>query len=191
MPHPDRPGNPLAEYEEVWRELTPLSLGLDPCSGLGAGGMVSWILESETDLEGHAGTCVQQRFQRQQEAEKEGRSRPVQIVKTFLGRIGGVFVALRQGLECIRAPAASTTSTTSGSVGWVPQRGGPVSARREEWDAASSSWREKYVLGPDGWDMPSLVTGLEGEGRGCWRVPGEKVVVKGEDYVVRAFEELA
>ncbi len=69
----------------------------------------------------------------------------------------------------------------------LKRTGAEVSARREEW---KSGWEEKYVVGPDGGSLPSMKTGFEGEGQGSWRVPGEKVVIQGKSFIVRAFEEL-
>lgn len=123
---------------------------------------MSWILESEHgDL-----------------AEKEGE---VTVTKTFLGRIWGTYLALQQ---------TQTHSRQKDEAGaWAVKRAGEeVSARREEW--SSGLWEEKYVVGPDATAVPSMKSGFEGEGEGSWRVPGEKVVVQGKSFVVRAFEEI-
>lgn len=85
---------------------------------------------------------------------------------TFIGRIGGGFIALQQG-----------------------ENG--FAARSESWDDASGKWVEKYAIGPlEG--SPSMVAigerALDGEER--WTI-GETVEVQGRKYVVRAFELLA
>lgn len=122
---------------------------------------ISWILESEHgDL-----------------SENEGE---VTVTKTFLGRIWGTYLAFQQ---------TQTHSRQKDEAGaWsVKRTGAEVSARREEW---SGAWEEKYIVGPAGSDVPSMKTGFDGEGKGSWRVPGEKVVIQGKPFVVRAFEEI-
>ena len=122
---------------------------------------MSWILESEHgDL-----------------SENDGE---VTVTKTFLGRIWGTYLAFQQ---------TQTHSRQKDEAGaWsVKRTGAEVSARREEW---SGVWEEKYVVGPAGSDVPSMKTGFDGEGKGSWKVPGEKVVIQGKPFVVRAFEEI-
>jgi len=122
---------------------------------------MSWILESDDgDL-----------------SEVEGE---VTVTKTFMGRIWGTYLAFQQ---------TQTHSRQKDEAGaWVVKRNGAeVSARREEW---SDKWEEKYVVGPGGSAVPSMQTGFDGEGKGSWRVPGEKVVIQGKSFVVRAFEEI-
>lgn len=175
MPRPDLPGAPVAEYEEVWRELE--FPGGPEAEKKG----VSWILESESESE----------LDPENGVYSEGKE--VHITKTFLGRIWGVYTALQQPQIHIRC------KNPDGDWVVTEKRGGEVSARREEWvpsspasSTSTSGWREKYVLGPEGENVPSLRTGLggEGQGQGAWRVPGEKIVIGGRQYVVRAFAEI-
>ncbi|KAJ6000496.1 hypothetical protein N7481_000905 [Penicillium waksmanii] len=69
MPRPDRPGAPVTEYEEIWREL-PFREGPE-----GAKRGMSWVLESD-DGELSEGETT--------------------LTKTFLGRIWGTYLALEQ-----------------------------------------------------------------------------------------------
>ena len=85
--------------------------------------------------------------------------------KTFLGRIGGGYMALGE------------------------EEGHTFGARSEEWDP-EHGWRVKYAIGGVE-DVPSFASAgselLEGEA--AWKV-GETVVVSGKEYVVRAFEDI-
>lgn len=155
MPRPDLAGTPLTEYEEVWREL-PFREGPE---GVGRG--ISWVLESIDDSP--------------EDAEGE-----IVASKTFLGRIWGTFLALRQ--------TQTYTQQRTPSGDWIVRKtGGDVRARREEWN---EGWSDVYVVGEVGDRLPSMVSGLDGEGVGAWRVPGQKVEVNGQVYAVRAFEEI-
>ncbi|KAJ5696874.1 hypothetical protein N7536_007286 [Penicillium majusculum] len=155
MPRHDLPGAPDKEYEEVWREL-PFREGPEgPKKGL------SWVLESDDgDL-----------------SSGEGE---VTVTKTFIGRIWGTYLALRQTQTHTRQKNASGELV-------VKKSGADVSARREEWE---SGWKEKYLVGEAAGALPSMVVGFDGEGVGSWRIPGEKVEVQGKTYIVRAFEEI-
>lgn len=155
MPRPDLPGAPETEYEEVWREL-PFREGPEgPKKG------ISWVLESD---DGDLG-------------EWEGE---FAVVKTFLGRIWGTYLALQQKQVHMRHKDASG--------GWVVRKNGAeASARREEW--VGSRWEERYVVGDAGDELASMITGIANEGKG-WRVPGERVVIHGQTFIVRAFEEI-
>jgi hypothetical protein len=103
----------------------------------------------------------------------------VEVTKTFLGRIWGTYLALQQ------TQLHKRCKDSSGN--WIESKSGrDVSARREEWD---SGWSQKVVFGEAGETLPSM-NEIEGEGKGSWRVPGEKVTIKGKSYVVRAFEEI-
>jgi hypothetical protein len=84
--------------------------------------------------------------------------------KTFLGRVGGSYLALSEG------------------------KGGVFNARREEWDE-QDGWRIIYAIGNvEG--LPRLASsGNQIKNEASWSI-GEKVVVLGNDYVVRGFEEL-
>lgn len=155
MPRPDLPGAPETEYEEVWREL-PLREGPEgPHKG------VSWILESD---DGDVGN-------------EEGE---VTIIKTFIGRIWGTYLVLRQTQTHTRRKSLAGELV-------VHRSGADVSARREEWD---SGWNGKYVVGAAADTLPSMMVGFDGEGAGSWRIPGEKVQVQGQSYIVRAFEQI-
>lgn len=91
MPRPDIPGNPVSDYEEVWRDL-PIHEGPE---GRGCG--LSWILESENASLG------------------EGQHR---VQKVFLARIGGKYLALYQGQvrQRCQTPQGETVKITGDSV---------------------------------------------------------------------------
>lgn len=121
---------------------------------------ISWVLESD---DGDWGAM-------------EGE---VKVAKTFLGRIWGTYLALQQVQTHTRRreyPGCWATRKT----------GADVSARREEWN---SGWHERYAVGAHT-GLPSMINGLEGEGEGPWRQPGEKVRIGEKWYIVRAFEEI-
>ncbi|KAJ5572256.1 hypothetical protein N7535_005916 [Penicillium sp. DV-2018c] len=160
MPRTDLPGAPETEYEEVWRELAFREGPEGPGKG------ISWVLESE-ESDGDV-DCTE--------------AGEVTVTKTFIGRIWGTFLALRQTQTHIREKTAS-----GGLV--VRKSGGDVTARREKWESGSG-WNEKYVVGDAARTLPSMMLGIEGEGVGDWRIPGEKVKIQGKTYVVRAFEEV-
>ncbi|KAJ5526664.1 hypothetical protein N7513_010823 [Penicillium frequentans] len=154
MPRPDLPGAPETEYEEVWREL-PFRQGPE-----GAKKGISWVLESD---DGDLG-------------EQEGE---FTVVKTFLGRIWGTYLALQQKQIHVRRKDAAGR--------WVVSKNGAAaSARREEW--VGSRWEARYVIGDAGDELASMITGIA-EGKG-WRTPGERIVIHGKTFIVRAFEEI-
>ena len=144
MPRADLPGCPITRYEEVWRELR----FRDGPEGHNKG--VSWVLESKS------------------RPLDEGEE--VNVERTFIGRIWGTYLALRQ-VQTHNRPKGSTTT--------IVKEGKDVSARREEWDA--SGWHVKHALGPDA--LPSM-NAIKG---GSWE-PGQTVMVGGNEYTVRAFE---
>ncbi|KAF7169416.1 hypothetical protein CNMCM5623_002146 [Aspergillus felis] len=150
MPRWDLPGAPVGEYEEVWREL-PFRDGPE-----GPGRGVSWVLESRGGERGVS----------------QGGST---VARTFIARIWGTYVALRQ-----------EQTHNGGDSKDVPKNGGEVSARREEWDSASG-WKTKYGLGPDVDKLPSMTTIDTGDGD--WSI-GSEVVLSGQPYIVRAFERI-
>ncbi|KAI2788965.1 hypothetical protein POX_e06990 [Penicillium oxalicum] len=126
---------------------------------------LSWVLESDDgDL-----------------FPSESQEGPVVVTKVFVGRIWGTYLGFQQ---------AQTHSRVKESDGqWsVTRTGGEVSARREEW--SGSTWEKKYVVGPEGDNLPSMQIGFEGEGEGSWRVSGERVTLHGRSFIVRAFEDL-
>jgi hypothetical protein len=127
----------------------------------GPGKGLSWVLESD---DGDLGSG-------------EGE---VTVTKTFIGRIWGTYLALSQ------IQTHTRQKTPSGDL-VVKKSGADVSARREEW---GSGWNEKYAVGEAAGTLPSMVVGLDGEGEGSWRIPGEKVEVQGKTYIVRAFEQI-
>lgn len=90
--------------------------------------------------------------------------------KTFLGKNGGGYMALYEGMN-------------------------GFGARREEWDVdGDEGWKVKYEIGPvEG--VPSLARigkgGKEGfEEEEGWRVD-DCVEIQGKDYIVRAWEALS
>ncbi|GAB1214309.1 hypothetical protein ATERTT37_003471 [Aspergillus terreus] len=153
MPRPDLPGAPVTEYEEVWREL-PFRPGPE-----GSQRGLSWVLESKGPEVSSVG---------------EGG---VRVERTFLARIWGTYLALRQVQTIVRS--GSGVSVKSGE---------DVSARREEWDE-STGWTAKYVLGKDGESLPSMAD-VAHEGEGEWRTLGGMVRIQEAEYTVRAFEEI-
>lgn len=151
MSRPDLPGSPVTEYEEVWREL---SFREGP-EGPGKG--VSWVLESKHDLE-------------------LGEGQEVEVSRTFLARIWGTYLVVRQRQVYVRL---------AGSKDAVVKTGKGVSARREEWD--STRWSAKYVLGLEGDSLPSA---QDVEANEQLRTPGGTILVKGEPYTIRSYEEV-
>ena len=178
MPRPDIPGNPVTQYEEIWRELTPFpDTATDPGAKSTDNTGISYILDSETI---HAN----EQLSGQQESSTDHDAR-MHVTRTFLGRSCGIFLALRQTQTYNRQRDHANNR-------WIitHRLGGEVSARREEW--GSSGWHVKYTFGPDGSNLPSKLNTaslpLDGEGKGLWRVEGQTVEIGGESYVVRAFE---
>ncbi|GKZ27302.1 hypothetical protein AbraIFM66951_012125 [Aspergillus brasiliensis] len=151
MPRADLPGSPMAEYEEVWRELKFREGPEGPAKG------VSWVLESKPGKPLEEG----------EEAEVE---------RTFLGRVWGTYLALRQVQIHTRPRGSSTT---------LVKEGRQVSARREEWDPASG-WQLKYSIGPAGAQLPSMTLALED---GSWQT-GQIITVAEKEYTVRGFEKI-
>lgn len=150
MPRPDLPDAPVSEYEEIWRTLDP-RVGPE-----GHNARVSWILESvDSSLDRENG----------------------KVVKTFLGRVGGTFLVLRQ-----------TQFHARSHGGEVSKTGSEVSARREEWEEGSG-WIAKYVVGDDAGSLPSMCAGLGGEDEGSWK-EGGKARLGETGYVVRALERV-
>jgi hypothetical protein len=85
--------------------------------------------------------------------------------KTFLGRIGGTYMALGEGNDKA------------------------FGARREEWDD-KDGWKVKYAIGAlEGLLSPAASGVHEFEGEADWKA-GEKVDVLGKPYVVRSVEPL-
>ncbi|KAK1148507.1 hypothetical protein N8T08_009513 [Aspergillus melleus] len=152
MPRPDKPGAPVTDYEEVWRELTFREGPEGPRKG------VSWVLESKHQI---------------QEGDEK------KVARTFLARVWGTYVVIRQMQIIGRSHGSSDISVKEGRA---------VSARREEWDP-TTGWAAKYVLPGKGEELPSMKS-LERECMGAWRIPGETVVVCGDKYTVRSFEEI-
>ena len=128
----------------------------------GAGKGRSWILESD-----HSDVTT---------GEQEGE---VTITKVFIGRIWGCYLAFKQ------TQTHMTEKDESGKLS-VKRTGGDVSARREEWNG--SEWTDKYVGGPETSSVLSMRDGFEG--KASWSAAGDKVVIGGTPFIVRAFEEL-
>lgn len=93
------------------------------------------------------------------------------LTKTFLGRIGGSYMAMR------------------GKIGEAWKEG-EYGARSEEWDANDKIWKNKHVIGYiAGVPSPAeLGTGLF-DGEDNWK-EGDTVEVLGHEYIVREFEVL-
>ncbi|KAF7714762.1 Uncharacterized protein PECH_002267 [Penicillium ucsense] len=125
---------------------------------------ISWVLESD-DRDRLA-------------SDSEG---PVTVTKVFVGRIWGTYMIFQQ----VQTHSREKDSEDKLSLRRI---GGEVSARREEWNG--SAWEKKYVVGPEGDALPSIMSGFDGEGHGSWRVPGEVVKISGKPFIVRAFEEI-
>ncbi|KAF7712172.1 Uncharacterized protein PECH_007089 [Penicillium ucsense] len=126
----------------------------------GADKGISWVLESDDGS-----------------LEEEG---DFTVTKTFLGRLWGTYLALQQ------TQLHSRRRTPSGE--WIVKKSGThVSARREEWD---SDWQDRYVVGSTGDNLPSMRSGFDSGSQQSWSKPGEKVMIQGRSYVVRAFEEM-
>ncbi|RAL08736.1 uncharacterized protein BO97DRAFT_472841 [Aspergillus homomorphus CBS 101889] len=150
MPRADLPGRPVCEYEEVWRELE-FRAGPE-----GAGKGVSWVLESKDILD-----------------FKDGEKG--EVTRTFLGRVWGTYLALRQVQRQVRSPGSNAT---------VVKDGGEVSALREEWDS-SRGWCTRYNLSTEVDKLPSMKDMPEPQ---AWTT-GQTVTIAGVEYTVRAFEE--
>ncbi|KAL2819849.1 hypothetical protein BDW59DRAFT_164883 [Aspergillus cavernicola] len=155
MPRVDLPGEPVREYEEVWRKLLFRRCDEGESKGL------SFVLERGTD-----GVEL---------AEGEER----EVIRTFVGAICGTYVVLRQTQVLLR-PA--------GEMKTVIKRGGEVSARREDF-VRGIGYQVKYALGPGVGSLPAR-SDIEGSALDGSPSPGERVVVCGEEYVIRSFEDL-
>lgn len=87
--------------------------------------------------------------------------------KTFVGRIGGGYIALREGNQK------------------------KFGARSEEWDAEEGGWRVKHVIGEQELlaEIPSFARfgKYMFEGESGWAVGGH-VDISGKGYIVRGFE---
>ncbi|DAA76579.1 TPA_exp: Uncharacterized protein A8136_7256 [Trichophyton benhamiae CBS 112371] len=163
----DLPGAPVCEYEELWRSL-------DIPKTVPKGHGYAWVLESEEMLPNIS--MLKQGY--------EG----VKVVKTFLGRVPGHYIALRQTQWYQEKQVDGKPVLT--------KAGGAVSGRREIWDATTGqNAAVKYAVGAECDNLPSLVAAGEslqfsGEGEGPWRSPGRVIIVDGTRFLVRAFEEL-
>lgn len=170
IPRADAPGAPVTAFEELWRDIEPPA-GPESASGLPPAAKQrslpqAWILESL-----HDGDCD---------------SAEIEVTKTFLGRIQGTFLALRQEQTTKRITHDDGSMT-------IVRSGGEVSARRDEWVSEQSRWLAKYVIGAQGQQLPSPAEQdggvFVGEASGAWQRVGDVVSVLGQKYVVRAFEE--
>ncbi|CDM34074.1 hypothetical protein DTO013E5_1799 [Penicillium roqueforti] len=98
-----------------------------------------------------------------------------QVTKSFLAQIGGSYLVLYQKqIHMVRR-------TSLGEL-VVQITGEEVSARREEW--TDGQWEIKYALGPASGGLPSMANGLDVAMRG--RKSGERVTIRGCDFIVRA-----
>ncbi|PYH95477.1 hypothetical protein BO71DRAFT_323054 [Aspergillus ellipticus CBS 707.79] len=89
MPRADLPGCPVAQYEEVWREL-----GFrDGPEGAGKG--TSWVIESKNGNELNEGD-------------------EIEVKRTFIGKIWGTYLALQQVQIHVREKGSATTRVKEG-----------------------------------------------------------------------------
>ncbi|GMG06816.1 unnamed protein product [Aspergillus oryzae var. brunneus] len=105
-----------------------------------------------------------------------GEGQEVEVSRTFLARIWGTYLVVCQRQVYVRL---------AGSKDAVVKTGKGVSARREEWD--STRWSAKYVLGLEGDSLPSA---QDVEANEQLRTPGGTILVKGEPYTIRSYEEV-
>lgn len=164
----DHPGFPR-QYEEVWRQRKPIHV---------PGSNIAWILEG-------AGSHVSLT----QSSDGSGGEES-QEVETFLARIGGTYIAIRQPTRIVGTPRV-TGGYSFKKFGEVHG----VSIRHEEF-AGKKGWVEKYVMGPEGKDLPTMQKNKSDfvpaqEGKGNWRKPSQKVTIRGEEYVVRGFADIS
>ncbi|KAL4802599.1 hypothetical protein BDV18DRAFT_62936 [Aspergillus unguis] len=103
---------------------------------------------------------------------KEGEEK--EVTRTFVGAIWGTYIALRQ-MQVLSRPAADAKV--------VIKSGGRVSARREDFVSAAG-FGVKYLLGPEAEKLPTRDEIIFSP----HEYSPEKVVVRGQDYIVRALE---
>ncbi|KAL4867823.1 hypothetical protein BDV12DRAFT_110660 [Aspergillus spectabilis] len=100
-----------------------------------------------------------------------------EVTRTFIGAIWGTYIVLRQKQILVRSAGETKVAIKSGGV---------VSARREDFDE-TRGFQVKYALGPEAGVLPTqseIETALSDE----YPSRGERLVVCGEEYVVRSFE---
>ncbi|EED20756.1 conserved hypothetical protein [Talaromyces stipitatus ATCC 10500] len=166
----DGPGAFPRPYEEVWRHKRAPHV---------PGPNIAWILEG-------AGSRVSLTQNSDGIGSEESKE-----VETFLARLGGVYIAVRQPTRIVQTPLPNGSFTF--------QKFGDmegVSVRHEEY-VQKRGWIEKFVTGPEGRDLPTMQKNktsdfaLAQEGKGNWRKPSQKVTIRGEEYVVRGFADIA
>lgn len=167
-----RPGDPAGpfprQYEEIWRPRKPIHV---------PGQNIAWILEA-------AGSHVSLTLNTDGVGSEESKE-----VETFLARIGGTYIAVRQPTRIVQTPLVGG--------GFAFQKFGDmegVSVRHEEY-AGKRGWVEKFVTGPEGKDLPTMQKNKSDfipaqEGKNNWRKPSQKVTIRGEEYVVRGFADM-
>jgi hypothetical protein len=99
------------------------------------------------------------------------------VTRTFIGVIWGTYIVLRQRQVLVRSARQTKVAI---------KRGGVVSARREDFDE-TRGFQVKYALGPEAEVLPTqseIETALSDK----YPSRGERLVVRGEEYVVRSFE---
>lgn len=169
-----RPSDPMGsfprQYEEVWRQRTPITT---------PGPNIAYVIESA----GSHVSVIQNMDGNGAEESKE--------VETFLARIGGTYIAIRQPTRIIQTPKGSVGGYTFQKFGDTEG----VSVRHEEF-VPKRGWTEKFVMGPEGKELPTMMRGRSDfaqaqEGKGNWRKPGQRVLVRGEEYVVRGFTDMS
>ena len=103
------------------------------------------------------------------------------VTKEFLAKAGRFYLVLHQEQDHVRRQSPEGK--------WIVNvTGKQVSARREEW--LGDRWEEKYVLGRKGGKLPSMAKDLIGRGQSSRWIPGEKVSIRGSQYVVREVESI-
>ncbi|CEL11049.1 hypothetical protein ASPCAL14156 [Aspergillus calidoustus] len=102
-----------------------------------------------------------------------------EIVRTFIGAIWGTYIVLRQ---------RQTLARHVGEAKTVIRSGGEVSAKREDF-VRGVGFQVKYSIGPEADELPAQ-SDVEGLLKDGGMAPGNKVVVRGEEYVVRGLEDL-
>ncbi|KAI5299729.1 hypothetical protein KEM55_001821, partial [Ascosphaera atra] len=158
MPRPDLPGAPVKPYEEVWKDLKP--------SGEGE----CYILEST------GGAATEELLRGTNEAREE------RVVKTFIGKVPGFFIALRQELVYKRVQKGSSWE--------LVKEAGDMSAKKQTWRSNATGTKDAVVTtccGPVGETLPTIDDlPVKNEQNNV----GGKVTVAGGEYTIRAFEHL-
>ncbi|KAL4923063.1 uncharacterized protein BDV17DRAFT_278123 [Aspergillus undulatus] len=103
-------------------------------------------------------------------------SEEAEVTRTFIGALWGTYIVLRQRQVLVR-PAGETKT--------VVKSGGEVSARRESF-VQGTGFVVKYELGPEAGDLPAR----SDIGHGPVDDSQKRIMVRGQEYMVRSFEAL-